>query len=89
MVKLYIKKSKVKALIKVFEENGVSEDKNEKVIVSKSTSKEVKNAFDILLDAKGDTPLKTPKGKVKRCGKNEKITLLEKNQKLDKWLKKM
>ena len=89
-VKIKMNKSKVKALMEVFEDN-VKLEENGIVNETKSsnvTERKVRNAFEVLLDAKGDTPIKTPRRKVKRCGKNEKIASLEKNLKLDQWLKK-
>ena len=72
--------NKVQDIAEVFEdnvklkENGiVNETKSSNV-----TERKVRNAFEVPLVAKGDTPIKIPRRKVERCGKNEKKTSLEK-----------
>ena len=54
-----------------------------------TNSQKIKNAFEILIDAKGDIQSKTPKGKVKRIGQKDKITSKDNNRTLDNWLKKL
>ena len=96
LVKLDKNRSKVKALINVFEENvklcdtGQKNEKSVKIEPKNLTNgQKIKNAFEILIDANGETQSKTPEGKVKRCRQKDKIISKDNNRTLDNWLKKL
>ena len=82
--------SKVKLLINDFEDNvKIKEGENSKLTDENCTLKKHKNAFELLMENKGDTPTKTPGSKLKKKKKKDITISGQKTRKLDFWLRKI
>ena len=86
---LDMNKSKVNRILNALDENVKlpgNTDHLETIKAANCSNVKVKNAFELLMVRKGDTLVKTPKVKVKRCAKNGKLALKDTYMKLDSWL---